>query len=42
MRKPSDRRQELTNVDSCWWLNRNSDRIFNDAKTAQLLSGTFI
>src|SRR5262245_6773117 len=26
---------ELTNEDSWWWLKRNSERVFNDAKTAQ-------
>jgi hypothetical protein len=35
MRKPSDRGQELTNVDSWWWLKRNSSRILNDAMAAQ-------
>jgi hypothetical protein len=35
MRKPSDRGMELTNVDTWWWLKRNSERVFNDAKTAQ-------
>ena len=35
MRNPSDRGLELTNDDSWWWLKRNSERVFNDAKTAQ-------
>ena len=26
---------ELINEDSWWWLKRNSERVFNDAKTAQ-------
>src|SRR3974390_2265878 len=34
MRQPSDRGQELTNVDSWWWLKRNSSRILNDAMAA--------
>ena len=34
MRNPSDRGLELINEDS-WWLKRNSERVFNDAKTAQ-------
>ena len=35
MRNPSDRGLELINDDSWWWLKRNSERVFNDAKTAQ-------
>jgi hypothetical protein len=35
MRNRSDRGMELTNDDSWWWLKRNSERVFNDAKTAQ-------
>jgi hypothetical protein len=35
MRNRSDRGSELINDDSWWWLKRNSDRIFNDAQTAQ-------
>jgi hypothetical protein len=34
MRNQSDRGLELMNEDSWWWLKRNSDRVFNDAKTA--------
>jgi hypothetical protein len=36
MRNRSDRGLELVNEDSWWWLKRNSERVFNDAKTAQL------
>jgi len=36
MRNRADRGQELVNEDSWWWLKRNSERVFNDAKTAQL------
>lgn len=35
MRNQSDRGLELANEDSWWWLKRNSDRVFNDAKTAE-------
>ena len=35
MRNRSDRGLELINEDSWWWLKRNSERVFNDAKTAQ-------
>ena len=35
MRNLSDRGLELTNDDSWWWLKRNSERVFNNAKTAQ-------
>ena len=35
MRNRSDRGLELINEDTWWWLKWNSDRIFNDAKTAQ-------
>jgi hypothetical protein len=36
MRNQTDRGLELVNEDSWWWLKRNSERVFNDAKTAQL------
>ena len=35
MRNLSGRGLELTNEDSWWWLKRNSDRVFNDAKAAE-------
>lgn len=35
MRNQSDRGMELINEDSWWWLKRNSDRVFNDLKTAE-------
>jgi bacteriorhodopsin len=35
MRNRSDRGLELINDDSWWWLKRNSERVFNDTKTAQ-------
>ncbi len=35
MRNRSDRVLELINEDSLWWLKRNSDRVFSDAKTAE-------
>jgi hypothetical protein len=35
MRTRADRGFELVNDDSWWWLKRNSERVFNDAKTAQ-------
>jgi hypothetical protein len=35
MRNRADRGLELVNEDSWWWLKRNSERLFNDAKTAQ-------
>src|SRR6185437_9171553 len=35
MRNRSDRGLELINDDSWWWLKRNSERVFNDAKTTQ-------
>jgi hypothetical protein len=35
MRNEADRGLELVNEDSWWWLKRNSDRVFNDAQTAQ-------
>jgi hypothetical protein len=35
MRNRADRGLELNNEDSWWWLKRNSDRVFNDAKTAE-------
>jgi Protein of unknown function (DUF1523) len=34
-KRGSDRGQELTNVDSWWWLKFNSSRILNDAMEAQ-------
>jgi hypothetical protein len=34
MRNQADRGLELENEDSWWWLKRNSERVFNDAKTA--------
>jgi hypothetical protein len=35
MRNQSDRGLELINEDSWWWLKRNSDRVLNDAMTAE-------
>jgi hypothetical protein len=35
IRNRSDRGLEMINDDSWWWLKRNSDRVFNDAKTAE-------
>jgi hypothetical protein len=35
IRNRYDRGLELINEDSWWWLKRNSDRVFNDAKTAE-------
>src|SRR6185436_18480952 len=35
MRNRSDVGVELINEDSWWWLKRNSERVVNDAKTAQ-------
>ena len=35
IRNRSDRGLELINEDSWWWLKRNSERVFNDAKTAE-------
>ena len=35
MRNRSQQGVELINEDSWWWLNCNSERVFNDAKTAQ-------
>jgi Protein of unknown function (DUF1523) len=35
MRNRSDRGLELINEDTWWWFKWNSDRVFNDAKTAQ-------
>ena len=35
IRNRSDRGMELINSDTWWWLKRNSDRVFNDAKTAE-------
>ena len=34
-RNRSDRGLELINDDFWWWLKRNSERVFNDAKAAQ-------
>jgi len=34
MRNKSDAGVELENDDSWWWFKRNSERVFNDAKTA--------
>lgn len=36
IRNTSDRGLELVNEDSWWWLKRNSERVFNDAKTAEV------
>ena len=38
MRTPSDRGLELTNDNSWWWLKRNSERVFNDAKRPRILA----
>lgn len=35
MRNLADAGLELENEDSWWWFKRNSERVFNDAKTAQ-------
>lgn len=35
MRNQADKGVELENEDSWWWFKRNSERVFNDAKTAQ-------
>ena len=35
MRNRADKGLELENQDSWWWFKRNSERVFNDAKTAQ-------
>jgi hypothetical protein len=35
MRNRADRGLELINEDSWWWLKRNSERVFNDALTAE-------
>ena len=35
MRNRADRGVELENEDSWWWFKRNSERVFNDAKTAE-------
>jgi hypothetical protein len=35
MRTRSDRGFELGNEDTWWWLKRNSERVFNDTKTAR-------
>ncbi len=34
MRNKADAGVELENEDSWWWFKRNSERVFNDAKTA--------
>lgn len=34
MRTRADKGVELENEDSWWWFKRNSERVFNDAKTA--------
>lgn len=35
MRNQADKGVELENEDSWWWFKRNSERVFNDAKTAE-------
>ena len=35
MRNQADAGLELENEDSWWWLKRNSERVFNNAKTAE-------
>lgn len=35
MRNQADAGLELQNEDSWWWFKRNSERVFNDAKTAE-------
>ena len=35
MRNLADAGVEFENVDSWWWFKRNSQRVFNDAKTAE-------
>jgi hypothetical protein len=35
MRNRADRGLELVNEDSWWWLKRNSERLYNDAQTAE-------
>jgi len=35
MRNRADAGVELQNDDSWWWFKRNSERVFNDAKTAE-------
>jgi hypothetical protein len=35
MRNQADAGVELQNEDSWWWFKRNSERVFNDAKTAE-------
>ncbi|MHA1568355.1 MAG: DUF1523 family protein [Alphaproteobacteria bacterium] len=35
MRNRADAGVELVNDDSWWWFKRNSERVFNDAKTAE-------
>jgi hypothetical protein len=35
MRNRGDAGLEIENEDSWWWFKRNSERVFNDAKTAQ-------
>ena len=36
MRNRADAGVELVNEDSWWWFKRNSERVFNDAKTAEV------
>ena len=36
MRNQADAGVELENEDSWWWFKRNSERVFNDAKTAEV------
>lgn len=36
MRNRADAGVELENEDSWWWFKRNSERVFNDAKTAEV------
>jgi hypothetical protein len=35
MRNRADAGVEIENEDSWWWFKRNSERVFNDAKTAE-------
>lgn len=36
LRNQADAGLELENEDSWWWFKRNSERVFNDAKTAEV------
>ena len=36
MRNRADAGVEIENDDSWWWFKRNSERVFNDAKTAEV------